>query len=94
MEAAAFFDYYCTRCDTPYCERVNIMNLALDYTEEGFCLSCLAQAHEMREPELAAFILDYVNSRECFQTPWNTFDPAPCPKNETKTCYCQPGSTP
>ncbi len=89
MTPPDFFDYHCARCDAAYCERVNIMNLVLDYTEDGYCLSCLATEHEMDEPGLVAHLKTYIDSRECFLTPWSGFDPSPCPRLRTQTCYCQ-----
>jgi hypothetical protein len=86
---ASCFVYYCDRCDAPLCERVQIMNLALNYVETLLCLACLAQDHEMSEPELAAFVNDYVHSRECFETPWMAFNARACPRLETQTCHCQ-----
>lgn len=90
-EENAFFDYHCTRCDAPFCERVNLMNLALNYLEEGFCITCLAQDHEMTEPAMAEFVQEYVESRECFKTPWDKFAPQAlqCPRIPEKNCFCQ-----
>jgi hypothetical protein len=85
----AFFDYYCARCDSPFCERVHIMNLALNYLDDEYCLACLAQEQQMDEPGMAAFVKEYVFSRECFQTPWENFDATGCPRLKTNTCYCR-----
>jgi hypothetical protein len=86
---ASFFDYTCDRCGAPVCERVQIMNLALDYVEELYCLACLAAEQGIREPELADFAKSYVHSRECFKTPWDAFNAACCPKLANHQCYCQ-----
>lgn len=89
MKPAFCFDYYCAKCDAPFCERVSIMNLALNYVEDGFCLSCLAADHQMSEAELSVFVRDYVEARECFKTPWDNFNATGCPRLETKECHCQ-----
>lgn len=88
-DAPSFFDYYCDRCDAPFCERVQLMNLALDNTEDAYCLACLAADHDMDEAGMAAFANDYIQSRDCFKTPWQAFDARPCPRVSTHTCYCQ-----
>lgn len=84
-----FFDYACDRCGAPFCERVQIMNLALDYVEEQFCLDCLAAEQGMVPAELAAFAKDYVHARECFKTPWEKFNAAACPLIAQGQCHCQ-----
>ena len=89
QSAPDFFDYYCDRCDAPLCERVQLMNPALDHTEAAYCLACLAAEHDMDEPEMARFAFDYIQSRDCFKNPWQAFDASPCPKIQSKTCYCQ-----
>lgn len=67
------------------------MNLALDYVDEMYCLSCLSAEQGMSEPELADFAKDYVHSRECFKTPWDNFKnkAIQCPKIATHQCFCQ-----
>ncbi|MBX2861048.1 MAG: hypothetical protein KTR14_07425 [Vampirovibrio sp.] len=89
MSHPSFFDYACDACGKPYCERINIMNLALDFVEDQYCLDCLAKEYEKSEKEMATFVWGYVSARECFLTPWNKFEPSSCPKLETNTCYCQ-----
>lgn len=86
-----FFDYTCDRCGAPVCERVQIMNLALDYVDELFCLSCLAAELDMTAPALADYARQYVQARECFKTPWDAFAPQAlqCPQLTLKQCYCQ-----
>ena len=84
-----FFDYNCDRCGAPVCERVQIMNLALDNVDELFCLVCLAEEQEMGPVELAEFAKAYVYSRECFKTPWDAFKAKSCPRLSTGECYCQ-----
>jgi hypothetical protein len=86
---ASFFDYTCDRCGAPVCERVQIMNLALDYVEDIYCLACLAAEQGTSEHELADFAKAYVHSRECFKTPWDKFDASRCPKLAQNQCYCQ-----
>jgi hypothetical protein len=89
MSTAFCFDYYCARCDAPFCERVHIMNLALNYIDDELCLSCLAADHGQDEAGLSLFVRDYVEARECFKTPWDQFDATGCPRQETATCHCQ-----
>lgn len=85
----SFFDYYCQACDAPYCERVQIMNLALDITEDGYCLACLATQQGASPNDLADTLKDYIASRTCFLTPWQAFNPAGCPLLATQACPCQ-----
>jgi len=87
-----FFDYTCDRCGAPFCERVQLMNLALDYVDEQFCLACLAAGQDMNETAMADFARDYIDSRECFKTPWEKFDATGCPKLATHSCHCQDAS--
>ncbi len=84
-----FFDYTCDTCGEPFCERVNIMNLALGFVEDAFCLNCLAQTHNQTEEDMAAFCWDYVKTRDCFKAPWLKFNASVCPKISNKHCYCQ-----
>lgn len=67
------------------------MNLALDYVEEMYCLTCLAAEQGMTEADLAAFAKDYVYARECFKTPWDNFGPraVKCPLLPAGGCHCQ-----
>lgn len=85
----SFFDYTCDRCGQPLCERVQLMNLSLNYEEEIYCLNCLAAEQGMSEPELAEFTKEYIQSRDCFKTPWDKFNAKPCPKLATQQCFCQ-----
>ncbi len=84
-----FFDYTCDRCGAPVCERVQLMNLALNYEEELFCLDCLAAEQDMSPEALADFAKSYVYSRDCFKNPWMKFDATPCPKRTDGLCFCQ-----
>jgi hypothetical protein len=89
-----FFDYPCDACGRPYCERIQVMNLVLDNIEDMYCLECLA-AQEGQTPEaFYHWILDYVEARECFKTPWDNFDYKPCPRILDKSCFCPGGHTP
>lgn len=87
--ADAFFDYSCDRCGAPVCERVQVMNLALDYVDELFCMDCLAAEQDMEPAALAEFAKEYVYARECFKTPWDNFNAKICPKIEQQQCFCQ-----
>src|SRR4051794_9740319 len=89
MGVPSFFEYTCDRCGAPVCGRMQIMNLALDFVEELFCLACLASEQDMAEAELADFAKAYVYSRECFLTPWQNIQAATCPKIEQQQCFCQ-----
>lgn len=85
-----FFAYACDRCGAPLCERVQVMNLALNYVEELFCLACLAAEQEMPENALADFAREYVYARECFKTPWDQFAARArdCPRLSAGRCFC------
>lgn len=85
----AFFDYSCDQCGAPVCERVQLMNLALGYEADLYCLDCLAQLQDMPADELAAFAKSYISSRDCFKAPWLKFNARDCPKLETGACFCQ-----
>jgi hypothetical protein len=84
-----FFDYYCEQCDAPFCERVHLMNLALDYVETEYCLPCLAQELEQTPESLSAFVWEYICARDCFRNPWQQFNATTCPKIEESNCFCQ-----
>lgn len=90
MDEAAFFDYCCDRCGALFCERVQVMNLALNYVDEMYCLACLAAEQGLGEAEMADFARDYVYARECFKTPWDHFaaQAARCPRLSTGNCHC------
>jgi hypothetical protein len=87
----SFFIYPCDRCGAPFCERVQVMNLALNYVDEMYCLACLAAEQGMDEAGIAQFAKDYVYARECFKTPWDHFaeQAKTCPRLFTHTCFCQ-----
>jgi hypothetical protein len=87
--AESFFDYFCDRCGAPFCERVQVMNLALNYVEEQYCLPCLAAEQDMGQADFAAFAKEYVYARECFKTPWDNFNALVCPHIEAQQCFCQ-----
>jgi hypothetical protein len=73
------YDYYCAQCDTPFCERVLIMNLAMDKQEDELCLNCLAAEQAMEPQAFMTFVSEYVHSRDCFLTPWTNWDAQQCP---------------
>jgi hypothetical protein len=87
----SFFDYFCDRCGAPFCERAQVMNLALNYVDEMYCLACLAAEQGLTEADIAQFAKDYVYARECFKTPWDHFagQAQNCPRLTTHTCFCQ-----
>ena len=86
-----FFDYHCDRCGGLFCERINVMNLTLDFVDEQYCMACLSAELVKSEPELAEFVKEYVHARECFKTPWDAFAPqaARCPRLPLGSCHCQ-----
>ncbi len=86
---ADFFEYYCDSCDKPFCERIHVMNLVLNNVEEEFCLECLAQNEGLAGEAFYQWILDYVEARECFKTPWDNFKFALCPRIADKSCFCK-----
>ena len=84
------FDYYCAQCDAPFCERVNLLNLALDYEENGYCLNCLSADQQVASPRaLVLQLLPYINSRDCFKKPWHEQNVAQCARLVEQICYCQ-----
>lgn len=87
-----FFDYCCDRCGNMFCERVHIMNMALGYVDEEYCLPCLSAEHEQTEADMAGFAWGYVKERDCFKNPWEAFDASACPKKAANACYCQQGA--
>ncbi|MGE0199628.1 MAG: hypothetical protein AB7P76_01530 [Candidatus Melainabacteria bacterium] len=89
MADPVFFDYPCDQCGTLFCERVHLMNLALNYIDEEFCLACLAGRHDMTPAAMAEFAWEYVSGRDCFKDPWMQFDAAPCPLRPAGHCHCQ-----
>jgi hypothetical protein len=95
LSEAEFFDYHCALCDAYFCERVHLMNLALENLEDEYCLVCLAKEQEMSLKDVSAFVYGYVESRECFKTPWDKFEASKCPYLDPAShpphgCYCQP----
>jgi|SRR6478609_7741519 len=90
-EEGMFFDYTCDLCGAPLCERVQIMNLSLDYVDDLYCLSCLAKQQGLSDAELAETAKEYVQGRECFKTPWDKFasQAQVCPLLKYQSCPCQ-----
>jgi hypothetical protein len=91
LPESAFFDYTCDTCGASICERLQIMNLTLDYVDDLYCLDCLAKEQDLPPPEMAEFAKAYVHARECFKTPWDAFAPkaVQCPRIATGQCFCQ-----
>lgn len=92
MSTRSFFSYYCDRCDRPFCERIHVMNLALNHIDEEYCLECLADDTAQSPEDFYTWILEYVQERECFLTPWTNFSVAACPRITDKTCFCPASS--
>lgn len=89
IENSSFFDYICDDCGKPVCERLQVMNFALDNLEDLYCIQCLAVQEESTPTALATTLSAYIQSRECFKTPWDNFAAEGCPKKLDNTCYCQ-----
>jgi hypothetical protein len=86
----AFFPYYCAQSDEPFCERVQILNLALGYTEDQYALSVLLALHGFDTPQaLLAYLLPYIESRDCFKKPWHALDATLCPRRAEGLCCSQ-----
>jgi hypothetical protein len=84
------FDYYCCNCDNTFCERVNLLNLALNYEDNGYCLPCLViEQQAENERELVLQLLPYIHSRDCFKKPWTQQDVSDCSRITDHTCFCQ-----
>ncbi|MFN8615212.1 MAG: hypothetical protein U0003_04805 [Vampirovibrionales bacterium] len=89
-----FFPYACDACGTPFCERVNLMNVALGLTEQGYCLPCLAAQYQRTPSVMAEFCWQYVKARECFLDPWQQIEAHQCPRHQRVEpdalgCSCQ-----
>jgi hypothetical protein len=88
--ASFCFDYFCTDCDAAFCERVLLINLALGFEDDAYCLDCLARIQACETPAaLVMQVFGYIQARDCFKTPWNAFDAAACPRQANQQCYCQ-----
>jgi hypothetical protein len=86
-----FFEYTCDTCATPFCERILIMNMALGFEEEQYCLKCLTQQENQPSEKLFFdWIKDYILARDCFLSPWQKFNPSPCPRIADQTGFCSP----
>ena len=88
MSERSFFDYHCDACGTPFCERIHVMNLALDNLDDEYCLECLAKGERVLPEAFYHWIVEYINARDCFKTPWDEFNAAPCARIVDKTCFC------
>ncbi|MEB3206199.1 MAG: hypothetical protein VKK59_02475 [Vampirovibrionales bacterium] len=85
-----FFPYFCSQTDEPFCERIQIMNLALGYTEDQYALSVLMALHGFDAPEgLLSYLLPYIESRDCFKKPWQAVEVFKCPRRSNGLCCCQ-----
>lgn len=99
-----FFDYTCDACGAEICERVQVMNLALSYAEDLYCIACLSEEEGTNAETLVESVKPYIQSRECFKTPWDNFNAKVCPLlqqnkssaaplhdagQEVLTCFCQ-----
>ena len=84
-----FFDYPCDHCGQLFCGRVQVMNLALNYIEDQYCLDRLATTHTVSRMELATMARAYIASRECFKTAWDRLNVRACPLIATHQCLCQ-----
>lgn len=85
----SFFDYFCDECGSQFCERVNLMNLALDQIDEAYCINCLAKDNDLTVEKMADFAWGYIEQRDCFKDPWMKFDASACPLIEDNACHCQ-----
>lgn len=85
---ATFFDYTCDACGKDFCERISVMNLVLDLTEEAYCLECLSEREGQSSQHFYHWILEYVMARDCFKTPWTHFNASPCPRITDGSCFC------
>lgn len=88
--ASAFFPYTCDSCTAPVCERGHIMNLALGLEEILLCVPCLAQHQGNAPDDLVETLYDYIQSRDCFKSPWEKNPAHHCPHfiDADHTCYC------
>lgn len=65
------------------------MNLALGYEDAQYALPVLAQLQGAEPQVLAARLIQYIMSRDCFKKPWLAVDATQCPKRALGECCCQ-----
>ncbi|MCA9788458.1 MAG: hypothetical protein KC462_01745 [Cyanobacteria bacterium HKST-UBA05] len=90
MTTPPFFTYQCDATDRPFCDRIAIMNLALDQVSDQYCLEVLAESQAMAPKAFFDRMYVYIQSRDCVKTPWEAFDPSPCPRMAEGSCFCTP----
>lgn len=61
---------FCAECAAPLCLRKQVINLALGYADEMYCLVCLAGEKNKDPEDILVSMRDYVHLRECFRTQW------------------------
>ena len=87
------FPFPCPTCGKNICRRAYTINLALGYSEEQYCLTCLSGKHDQDIESLYDFIYGYIQSRDCFKKEWVKMkEPSECPL--PKSCViekCFPG---
>lgn len=66
-----------------------MINLALGFTDQMYCLACLGNQNEKSPADLLDSLKDYISSRECFAKQWVRYssvnycpDPAGCIPDE------------
>jgi hypothetical protein len=76
----------CDQCSSCICERVYIINLALNYIDQCLCLKCLASEKGIDEGQVFRSLADYIKSRPCFKAEWDHVNYKECKKYPH--CYC------
>jgi hypothetical protein len=59
----------CDRCGAALCLRKQVINLALGFVDQMFCLGCLGKDNQT-PAELLESLRDYIDGRECFAKQW------------------------
>jgi hypothetical protein len=76
----------CSSCGKALCLRKQVVNLALDNTEEMYCLECLGKINGKGPLEILLATKSYILQRECFCRQWTKYENRSfCP--EPLTCY-------
>jgi tRNA 2-thiouridine synthesizing protein A len=61
----------CASCGDPLGSHHALLAIAMGFGDAPRCVSCLARALKVQEPEFQDSLLEYVRSRECYLGAWN-----------------------
>lgn len=63
----------CQKCRAGLCLRKQVVNLALGFSEDMYCLGCLAADMGQEEGEILASAKAYILDRQCFAKSWKLY---------------------